>query len=513
MSSEKPSTRDEQPSQQDNASRRLAGAASLLSLGSVLSRILGLVRTQLISYFFGTTPAADAFVAAQRAPTMIYDQLIGGQISAAIVPVLSAYREKERAEMWRAASVLTSVIAAISGFAGIGLYLFAPQIARVLVVADNTPVELVAGCLRFMAPAVVLFGLSGMFTGILYARERFARPALAAPAYNVAMILGFFAFRNQFPTELQVYALPLGVSIGALFQALILGLGLRVRRSSQNSSQSNEGPIGLRPTLRWRHPVLKKVFLLYLPVALGLLVTQFQILAATRLASMAGEGVQSVLNFSDRLIQFPQGFVASAISVAILPRLAGAFGNQETQTFARTLARGLRMVVAIIVPAAIGMAILAGPMIGMLFQFKGGAFDDADRLMASLALYGYLIGLPFAAIDLSLNNAFYARKNTVLPGRRWRFLGPGLSGFRRGDGASSLHDRNLHSGARAGPGACRYLQTYLACHSHALFCARPYRPRILGGPSSNDDGCAACGRHHGCAGLRARPQAPGALTC
>jgi putative peptidoglycan lipid II flippase len=373
----------------------LLGAASLISIGNIASRILGLVRIQVMSYYFGASLEADAFTAAQRVPTMIYDQLVGGQISAAIVPVLGYYSEMKRDELWRAASVLASAAAAATGLAALGLYALAAPVSRLLVGTDSPGLAIVEASLRIMAPGILLFGLAGMFTGLLYALQRFSMPALAAPLYNLAMIGGFLLFQPA----LGVYALPLGVLLGGLAQVLVLGWGLR--------------DSGLRPTLRWRHPVLKRVLLLYLPVAAGLLVTQGQIVAATRFAAMGHEGTQSILNYADRLIQFPQGFIATAISIAILPSLTIAFAARESATFSRTLARGLRMVLALVLPAAVGMAVLAEPLVGALLQ--QGVFDDASRLAVSLALWGYLIGLPFAALDLSLNNAFYARQNTVLP--------------------------------------------------------------------------------------------------
>ncbi len=374
---------------------RLFGAASMLSLGSVASRLLGLVRQQVIGYFFGTSLEADAFTAAQRVPTMIYDQLVGGQISAAIVPVLSEYASRRREDLWRAASVLLSAVAVATSLASLLLLLLAGPVARILVGPDFEGLLIVERSLQIMAPGVLLFGLAGMLTGLLYALQRFSLPALAAPLYNLAMIAAFLAARPW----MGVYALSLGVTAGGLAQVLLLARGLRGAR--------------LRPSLRLRHPALRRVLLLYLPVAAGLLVTQVQIVFATRLAAMADESTQSTLNYADRLIQFPQGFIATAISIAILPAMAAAHARGEEQTFARTLARGLRMVAALVLPAALGMAVLAEPMVGLLFQH--GVFDATSRLAVSLALYGYLVGLPFAALDLSLNNAFYARQNTVLP--------------------------------------------------------------------------------------------------
>jgi putative peptidoglycan lipid II flippase len=372
----------------------LLGAAALLALGNAASRVLGLVREQTIAYYFGGTLKTDAFVAASRVPTMLYDLLVGGQLTAALVPVLSSYVATRRDELWRAASVLFTAAAVVTGLATLAVYLLAAPIAQVL---GEMPagMAIIEQSLRIIAPSVLIFGLAGMSTALIYALERFSYAAAAAAIYNAAFIVTLVAFQDR----LDVYALPLGVTLGGLAQLVLLGVGLRDAR--------------LRVVLALRHPVLLRVIKLYLPIGLGLLVAQLQVIAATRLAAKAGVGVLASLNYADRLIQFPQGFVAVAISLAILPTLAAAHARLDTDLFNRALARGLRLVLTLVLPAVAGLAVLATPVVGAVYQ--RGAFVDLTRLAVTLALLGYLIGLPFAALDLSLNNAFYARQNTLTP--------------------------------------------------------------------------------------------------
>lgn len=377
---------------------RIAGAASLLSIGNVLSRILGLVRTQTIAHFFGTSLQADAFNFASKAPQTIYDLLVGGQLHGAIVPVLSDYHSRQRDAFWRAASVLFTVAATVSAAAAVAVLLSADLLAPTLIDGATLGAEalqLTAGNLRWMAASILLFGMAGISTGILYVVGRYHYAALAMPIYNLAMIGGFFLLKPV----LGYWALAFSVTLGGLAQVLTLGWGLR--------------DSGLRPAWDLGHPALRRSMVLYGPVALGLLVTQLQILASVRLASMSGTGVGSMLNYADRLIQFPQGIIASSVAVAILPALAAAHAEGQQRTYQRSLARGLRLVICLVMPAAVGMAVLAGPIIGLAFQ--SGQFGDASRLGVTLALWAYLLGLPLAAIDLSLVNAFYARQNTRAP--------------------------------------------------------------------------------------------------
>ncbi len=374
----------------------MLGSATLIAGGSIVSRLLGLVREQVIAGYYAVGPEANAFSAAQRVPTMVYDLLIGGMLSAALVPVLSSYAASRRDEFWRVVSVLLTVVSLVMGVMMLVVYALALPLARFLAPDfDAESVLLVAAYLRVIAPAVLIFGLAGTVTGVLYARERFGPPALAMSVYNLGVITSVVLWHDR----LGGFALPLGVTMGSLFQLAALVPGLRGGR--------------LRPLLDLHHPALRRILVLYAPIGAGLIVSQLQVIADTRFASAAGEGALAVMRYATTLIQFPHGLVSVAISLAILPALAAAHARRQTQTFERTLARGLRTVIALTLPAAVGLAALAGPVVGLIFQH--GAFGDAARVLVTLALYLYLIGLPFIAVDWPLNYAFYARQNTLIP--------------------------------------------------------------------------------------------------
>ena len=371
---------------------RLAGAAGWLAMGIVASKVLGVVRTQLIASLYARQVEADAFNAASRVPTMLFDLLIGGMLTAALVPVLASYARRDREEYWRAASTLLFAAAAVSGVAALAVFVWAAPIGRLLG-SDKLPGQgmlMVTQGLQLMAPAVFLFGVVGMFQAVLYSLERVRLPALAMPAYNLAMIVAVLLLRPVIGAR----ALALGVTVGALAQLLILVPGVRDGRWQ---------PV-------WRHPALRRVLKLYAPIGAGLVVTQLQVGLDTNLA--AGAGV-STLTYATNLYQFPHGFIAVAISLAILPRLSSTHATDDPDAYSRTLARGLRTVMALTLPAAVGLAALAEPVTGLIYQH--GVFGSADRIAVMAALYAYLVGLPFAAIDWPLNYAFYARQNTWIP--------------------------------------------------------------------------------------------------
>lgn len=386
-----------------SGTRRMAGSAAVLALGNLASRLLGFLRDAQIARAYGGGVAASAFSIAERVPKQVYILLIGGQLSAALVPTLAHYAATDRRELKRAVAVVLTAAAVVSGAVALAVYALAAPLAALLVPAGSPLLaeggdRLVADGLRIMAPACVLFALSGVVTGLLYARERFSAAVFAGAAYNVGMLVAVYALRDR----LGPAALPAGVVLGSAIQLAILLTGARGE--------------GLALTARLRHPVVRRIVLLYAPIAAGLVVTDLFIPGVdARYSALGAPGAPAWLGWATRLVQFPHGLLSTTIALAILPALASAHARGEARTFARTLARGLRLVVALTLPAAVGMAVLAGPIVALAYESGGGAFDAADRVGVALALQGFLVGLPFAAIDVPLNYAFYARGNTWLP--------------------------------------------------------------------------------------------------
>jgi putative peptidoglycan lipid II flippase len=394
----------------------IAKAAGILSLGNVASRVLGLVRQTVVANLFGASPHFSAFVAAARVPTMIYDLLIGGLLSAALVPVFSDYASPEkRQELWRIFSVVVSLVVVILGLIVILLELLAPLVTWLVGGGFDAQLQAVTTkMIRIILPAVLFFGCSGMVTGLLYSLKRFTYPAFGAAIYNAGMITCALLLADK----VNIYSLGLGILLGAMLQLAIQLPDLRDVRFSFSLDLS--------------HPALRRIVGLYLPVVLGLVVSQIGILIDSNLASRTGEESIGWMDYATRLIQFPIGLVSAAISLAILPTLSQyasaepseqhlisntqyPISNTQPQTsdFQRTLALGIKMVLMAIIPATIGLFVLATPIVALLYQ--RGEFDARDTVQTALALRYYLLGLTFAAIDLPLVFAFYARKDTLTP--------------------------------------------------------------------------------------------------
>ncbi len=390
--------------QPDTPPESMARATGVIALGNVASRVLGLVREIILSHLFGAGVAVDAFNLAIIVPRSLYDLLIGGHVNSALVPVLSEYAASDdRRDLWDLVNVLLGIV--VVALAGLVLLLevFAPQVIGIVANDDATP-EVIAeatNLLRITAPALLFLSLFAVVSGLLYALRRFTWPAFASTVFNATIVVITIVFAGS----LGITAAALGWLIGALVQLVLQSPGLRDARLR----------IRLRGALT--HPGVRRIGLLYLPVmaslALDVLVNRP---FSYNLASGTGTGSISYMSWATTLIQFPQGLVAIAISVAILPTLsrqAVDTGQPGLHAFKQTLGQGLRLATVLIIPAAVGLFVLAEPVVGLIFEH--GEFGATDTRITALALRLYLIGLPFAAIDLLLMFAFYAQQNTLTP--------------------------------------------------------------------------------------------------
>jgi putative peptidoglycan lipid II flippase len=375
----------------------IAQAATVVALGNMSSRVLGLVRETVISHLFGATGMVSAFRVASIVPTMIYDLLIGGMISAALVPVFSDYTAPEqRQDLWRLASALFSLVTVVFSAIVIALELAAPLVAWLLGGGfDSRLLSQTTTLMRLIMPAVLFLGLSGAVTGLLYANKRFTYPAFGASVFNAGVIIGALLLSSR----LGIASLSLGVLLGSILQLAIQLPGLRDLRFSFSLESS--------------HPGLRHMVGLYLPVALGLIISNVGIAIDRNLASRTGEQSIAWMQNATTLIQFPLGLVAVAVSTAVLPSLSRFATAADMARFRYTLGMGMRIVLLLIVQATIGLLVLAQPIIALLFEH--GAFQPYDTERTAQALRVYLIGLPFAAIDQVLIFAFYARKDTRTP--------------------------------------------------------------------------------------------------
>ena len=385
--------------------RTVAGAAGIVALGFLGSRLLGLVRSVAIADAFGTDPELGAYWVAFRLPDLVFQLLAGATLSAAFIPTFSRVQLRGgEAQAWRlASSVLNLISIATALLAGVA-FLFAPLIVPLLAPGlgeeSGRQAELRALAVeltRLMLLSPILFGVSGMVTGILNARQHFWAPALAPMIYNASIIFGALFLSGP----LGVHGLAWGVVIGAgghlLVQLPALArVGMRWRPSLDAGSE------GVREVARLMGPRM-----------LGLAATQINFVVVIFFASFVSDRAISAVTYAFLMAMLPVGVVGMAISTAAFPTLAQQAAGQQTQNLRTSLAASLRMILFLAIPASVGLIVLAEPATRLLLQ--RGAFDTASTDLVAAALIFYAIGVAgHAAVEI-LSRGFYALADTATP--------------------------------------------------------------------------------------------------
>lgn len=377
--------------------RRVAIAALLIAVGNIASRILGVVREAVIAAQFGRGTAVATFTASATVPTILYDLLINGAISAALVPVFSEYADGDEQVFWHVASSVINLALIVLASITALLIWQAPLAIGVLAGGFQDEIRDQATLMvRLLLPAVIFMGLSGLITALLYARQRFLLPAFTVSIYNLGIILGAVLLSRS----LGPLSLVAGVLIGAVLQVSLQLPGLRGMR--------------YRAVLDLRHPGVRRILKLYAPVALGIGFSIVGIVLDRNLASRLEASAIPTMRYATTLIQFPLGLVAAAVSFAILPTLSRQASAHDDLAFRTTLAMGMKVVLLLVLPATAGLAALATPITALIFQ-RGAAFQATDTAETARALLFYLPGLPAAALDQMLLFAFYAHQRTLTP--------------------------------------------------------------------------------------------------
>jgi putative peptidoglycan lipid II flippase len=383
---------DKEPTVEAAVPHGIVGAATILSIGDIASGLLGLGRVQVIYYLFGASGYVSVFLAVSGLVFNLYDLLVGGLISAALVPIFSEYADRKE-EYWRLVSVVLSVLGLVLALVIIVLEFFAEPLFSLL--GAGYPPELRAvgvQMIRLILPAVFFLSVAGVLTGILLSLKKFMLPAFTTATFNLGIILCGLALTPIFG----ITSLVIGVVLGSAAQLVLQATGLLHSE--------------LRFSLDFSHPALRRIWKLYLPVLGGLTVASIGVVIDRNLASRTGEHSLAWMQAATYLVQLPIGLVAGAVSMAILPNLSRA---EATNEFRSTLAFGLKLILMLILPCIAVLYVLAVPVVALLYEH--GAFTANDTLQAAHALQLYLLGTAFAAIDQPLVFAFYARKNTLLP--------------------------------------------------------------------------------------------------
>ena len=373
---------------------------------TLLSRILGFVRDLVLARMFGANAATDAFFVAFKIPNFLRRLFAEGAFSVAFVPVLTEYRCQ------RSQKELKSFVDDMAGSLGLTVLLVSliGVVAAPILVMIFAPgfwnesegrYELTVDMLYLTFPYLFFISMTAFAGSILNAHNRFWAPAFTPVLLNVSLI-GCAVWLSPLMEE-PVVGLAWGVLIAGVVQFLFQLPFLKRLQLLP------------RPKIAFRDPGVKRVMRLMIPALFGVSVSQLNLLLDTLIASFLVSGSISWLYYSDRLMEFPVGVLGVALGTVILPDLSHKHAKASPKGFSRTLDWALRLNVVLGLPAAVGLFILAGPMLATLFYSDVFGRHDVD--MATLSLMAYTPGLMAIMLIKILATGFYARQDTKTPVR------------------------------------------------------------------------------------------------
>jgi putative peptidoglycan lipid II flippase len=377
----------------------LARASLILTIAALASRGLGWLRLVVIGSQFGASRELDAYFAAFRIPDAIFQLVVAGALSAALIPVFQGYRARDQdAEAWRlASSVINLVLLALAGFSLV-MAVFAPWIVPLITPGFDPPTtELTIRMTRVMLLSPVFIGMGAVVSGILNSYERFTIPAIAPLLYNLAIIGAAIVLAPILGVE----GLAVGVAIGSLAHLVI--------------QLPDLAGVGQRYDLfvSIAHPGVRRVVWLMLPRTLGLAAVQINFLASTLLASGLPEGSLTAYNYAFQLLQVPVGVVGVSVAVALFPRLSRDAALGRVKELRRQLSASMRVLLFIALPLTAVMIVLREPLTAVFFQY--GLFSAQSTQETSVALLFFTLGLAAQVLVPILARAFYALQDTRTP--------------------------------------------------------------------------------------------------
>jgi len=388
----------------DSTKKGLLKAASIMSVFTVLSRFLGLMREIVRAHFLGTGLMADAFTVAFMIPNL-FRRLVGeGSMTAAAVPVF--IDEMKSGGKTRVSEVASSFFTLFSflltalciGFILCSGFLVENIFARGFS-AEPEKLILTVQLTKYMFFYLFFISLAAIMQAILNSFRIFGPSSFTPVLLNICIILCAILFSNFF--ELPVYAFALGVMIGGAIQMFfqlpyIFKAGIR-----------------LRPRFNWKNPAVVKILRLMLPGMLGAGVYQINVVISQVIATYLAEGSVSSLQYSSRLEEFTLGVFVVAIGTAVLPTFAIFVRDNKMLELRNTLEFALRLVAYVTIPATVGLLVIRYPLINLLF--RTGEFGAESVQLTAYAFFFHALGLYFIGSSRILVPVFYSMKDMITP--------------------------------------------------------------------------------------------------
>ncbi|MCB0193709.1 MAG: murein biosynthesis integral membrane protein MurJ [Anaerolineae bacterium] len=377
-------------------------STGILMAAFLANKILAIGRQIVIARAFGTGAEYDAFVAAFRLPDILFLLISGGALGTAFIPILSERLTKRPADDpdgWRLTSGVLNTLLLVVIAISIIMALFANPLVEWIVAPGFSPEiqDLTANLMRLTLISTIIFSVSSLVGAVLHTHQHFILPAIAPLIYNIGIMAGALFLVDDFG----VYGLIWGAILGSLGHFLIQVPGL-LRYG-----------VRYRPIFAWNDPDLWHIARLMGPRVLNIVVIQVNFIVMFNLASRLGEGSVSALDYGWDLMQMPQTIIGSAIGIVLFPTLSELAARNDIATLRHTLAQTLRIMLALAIPAMVGLIVLGRPIIQVMFERGEFGPDSTAAVYQSLQFWALAL-IAHCALEV-VNRVFYAQKDTITP--------------------------------------------------------------------------------------------------
>jgi putative peptidoglycan lipid II flippase len=382
---------------------RIARSTAFFSLATAASRIAGLAREVVAAGYYGISGPMSAFTIAFQVPNLIRALFADAALQPAFVPVFTEQLEqKNYREAFRLASTLLLIVTMVLGAITALFVLAAPLVMPLFAPGfEGELLDLTVTLSQVLFPILILLGMSGIVVGILNSYDRFGAFAIAPLFWNLTIIAVLIVVEPLLSGQDRIYAYAIGILAGTLVQLLIPAFDLR------------NTPFKFSWSFEWRHPGVRRVLLLMLPVTISLGLINFNLVINSFFGSLVSDQAPAAIDKAFRIYQLPQGIFSVAIATVLFPTLARFASRGALDDLRATMANGMRQILFVLVPAAAAVLVLSEPMIRLVYQ--RGAFDAAETTVVATALFWFAFSLPTNGLFLLLTRTFFGLQRPWIP--------------------------------------------------------------------------------------------------
>ncbi|HTQ67492.1 MAG TPA: murein biosynthesis integral membrane protein MurJ [Solirubrobacteraceae bacterium] len=385
---------------------RLGRNTAIFAIATGISRVVGLVREIFFAAYFGTHGPASAFTIANLVPNFVAQLFAQSALSAAFVPVFTDLLQKgRRKEAFRLASTLFWIML-IALSALVAVFILAAGVIMPIFIGPKFSGELVAltvGLSRVLFPIILLLGLNGLLVGVLQSYDHFTIPAIAPAVWNAVIIILLVVLAPHFHGDDRIYAFSVGILVATVVQ---LGMSFAALRGID---------FRLQMRIDWHDPRIKQVFLLMLPVIVGLGIVNLDQVINAGFGSLVSEEAPRAIEAAFRVYMLPQGLFSVAVATVLFPTLSRMASRRDPDAMRSLIGNGMRQINLLMIPAMAFLLVLAEPVVRLLFQRH--EFNHAATHLVAIALFWFALSLPFGGLNLLLTRTFFAVQRPWIPTR------------------------------------------------------------------------------------------------